>query len=288
MDGGARINLLLIRHGSPSSTRASAFGLRGSDKVPLTHRFADLNRDNHYGTNPRAMVSADSVHDTGGGHVDVKFWEPPLMSDRSVQPLAREFAAANRLDPACAEAIAELRKRCPDAFVNGSLESGEVAKPLDVPTEDSTRLLRAAFADAAGGGGSGSVVWRDGPDELVVFTSELRFVTPIGLILVGVPVFCDQTGAAEVVVAFAVGAADAPIGLIMATESVPRGPDVIVARWSEHLVAVAYDAVLRVVSALAGSVGVDKLDQPLIPAGLEAGPNGLRIVPQARHRIGRG
>lgn len=213
------------------------------------------------------------------------------MSDAGLRSLASDVVAgARQLDPACAEAIAALRKRCPEAFVNGTLKPGEAGTPLVVPSENSSALIRAAFADAANGGvgqQSDAVVWRDGQDELIVFASGIRVILRTGLVLVGVPVYCDQTGRAEVTIVFAVGGSDAPTGLVMATETTPRGPDVIVSRWGDQLTAVGYDALLRVAAGVTSAIGADVMDEPLIPAALEAGPDGLRITPQARYRIGR-
>jgi hypothetical protein len=105
--------------------------------------------------------------------------------------------------------------------------------------------------------------------------------------LVGIPVFSEQSGDAEVVISFAVGRPDAPTGLIMATEGLPRGPTVVVEKWGDQLVAAAWTALVEMSSGIAAAAGVDDQNQPLLPAALIADSKGITVTPQARHPIDR-
>jgi hypothetical protein len=208
-----------------------------------------------------------------------------------MHPAAREAVRAARpLDPECERAVAALRKKCPDAFPPGPLKPGEPAPPVPLPVETAQALYGATFAAAAGppeARAAGAVVWAQTDAELLVRLQRIRVRFLDGLVLVGIPVYCEQTRDAEVVVAFAVGAKDAPAGMIIATESVPRGPDVIVDRWGDALVAAAHQALVALAQSIAGAAGSDVDGVGLLPAALQASPDGLEITPQARHAFDR-
>ena len=109
------------------------------------------------------------------------------------------------------------------------------------------------------------VVWIDGDSELLVRPDQARLVLRPGLVLAGIAVSTDQTDDVEIVVPFAVGSP----GLVMATESTPRGSASVVARWGESLVAVAWEALLAVATTAARG-GSD--------VGARGVPVGLRIT----------
>jgi hypothetical protein len=125
----------------------------------------------------------------------------------------------------------------------------------------------------------------DGDNELLVRPSKMRVVFRAGFVLVGIAVHTEQSGDAEVVVPFAVGARDQPLGLIVSTEAIPRGPAEIVEPWNEQLIAAAWDALLRVAASAAAAAGVDEDHLPLLPIAFVADDNGLTVTPQARHRF---
>ena len=200
-------------------------------------------------------------------------------------------AARPSLSPECERAVAALRQRCPDAFPPDPLKPGEPAPPVALEVEIAQAVYRAAFAAAAGPAEArraGAAVWTQSGAELLVRLGRVRVRFIDGLVLVGIPVFCEQTEDAEVVVAFAVGAEDAPAGMVIATEPLPRGPAVIVDRWGDALAAVAHQALIAVAQGIAGAAGEDLDGDPLLPAALQASPDGLEVTPQARHAFDRG
>jgi hypothetical protein len=199
----------------------------------------------------------------------------------SLTAAAASAVADTPLDAECAQAVAALRQRCPQAFRGEPLRPGQLAAPVPLGPKQARRLFRAAFGTAP------AFVWTSGEDELLVRAASVALLIRDGFVLVSVPVFTDQTGDAEVVVPFAVGRADAPVGLIMATEPVPRGPSVVVERWGSELVAACWQALVRVAGAVAAAAGVDVDHQPLLPVSLQATPDGLVVLPQARHAFDR-
>lgn len=208
-----------------------------------------------------------------------------------MRPAAREAVRAARpLDPECERAVAALRQRCPDAFAADELKPGQPAPAVPLPVETAQTLYGSAFAAAArppGSGGSGDVVWTQSDAELLVHLGETRVRFLDGLVLVGISVYCEQTKDVEVVVPFAVGSKDLPAGMVIATETAPRGPDVIVDRWGDQLIAAAQTALVALSQGIAGAAGTDVYGKSLLPAALEASPDGLQITPQARHSFDR-
>jgi hypothetical protein len=205
--------------------------------------------------------------------------------------VAGEYVDAARLraavDVECATMVAAIRKRCPDAFPPGPLGAGEVGAIVDLTTDEATKVFSVAFADALQANGSSPVVWSAGDDELLVFTADARLVTADGFAVVAVHVYSEQTGDAQITVPFALGSATAPLGLVMGTESVPRGPALIVQRWGEHLQGAAWQALLHLASGVAAAAGVDDQNQPLLPAALIVSVTGVGVLPQARHTFDR-
>jgi hypothetical protein len=172
------------------------------------------------------------------------------------------------------------------------LQPGEVAAGIRIDSAAAQTRLQRTFASAAAGTAGASdpaadVVWVVGDNELLVRPSKTRVVFRPGFVLVGIGVRTEQTGDVEIVVPFAVGSADDPLGVVMATESVPRGAPVIVETWGDALIAAAWDAVLRVSADAAAAAGVDEDHHPLLPMALHADADGLVVTPQARHAFDR-
>jgi hypothetical protein len=166
--------------------------------------------------------------------------------------------------------------------------AGKAIDPLVVGHEQVSRLSVEAAKRAAGlfrPTRRTEVVWVDGDSELAVGVAGVKVETRLGAVVVTLPVRCDQTGPTEVHVTFAVGAPGSPAGLYAATQRRPRGPAAIVDTWGEAIVAFAWKLVLDLVSGLAGATGQDTRGSRLVPAELEATPDGLAIVPMARHRF---
>lgn len=198
--------------------------------------------------------------------------------------------AARPINADCEKAVAALRRKCPDAFPPAPLKPGQPGRPIELPTETAAVLYGSAFAATAGprvAEEQRGVVWTQGDDELLVRLADVRVRILDGLVLVGVPVFCEQTGDTEIVVAFAVGAPDAPTGMLIATEDAPRGPAIIVDRWGEALVDAAHRALLHLAQDVAAVAGTDIGGDHLLPAALEASDAGLSVLPQARHAFDR-
>lgn len=193
------------------------------------------------------------------------------------------------LEAKCHDTVARLRRKRPKAFAAVPLGASQLAPAVTLNAAQTRSLYSTAFAHAAAPGKANAeqVVWVDGESELLVRANKVRVIFRDGFALVGIPVFSEQSGEAEVVVSFAVGRPDAPMGLVMATETVPRGPTVVVEKWGEQLVAAAWTALVQLSSGIAAAAGIDDQNQPLLPAALVAHSKGITVIPQARHAIDR-
>jgi hypothetical protein len=129
-------------------------------------------------------------------------------------------------------------------------------------------------------------VWVKDSSELLVFPEKLQLRLDNGMVLMTIPVSCDQS-TASIQVPFAVGSKDQPAGLLFATEERPRGPDVIVDVWGEALTAFAWRLLLDAVTKVAAQSGVDADGAGLIPIALAAAPAGITLLPMARHTFDR-
>ena len=177
------------------------------------------------------------------------------------------------------------------------LAAGATAPPVSVPAADMEALTRAALGAAAataagdgtpaGGKPPAQVVWQDADGEVLVHLDRTRVVLHPGLVLVAMTLETDQTGAGELVVPFAVGGPDSPAGLIAVTERLPRGPQALVDRWGQSVIAAAWLALLDVAHGLALHTGVDEEGARLIPGALSVDGSQLTVVPQARHSADR-
>jgi hypothetical protein len=174
---------------------------------------------------------------------------------------------AHRLHTATDRAVAGAR----------SARSPPGTKRIELTDGAATDVFRVALQGAAApdeASPTDEVVWVDGDSELLVFPLQARLVCRDALVLVGIPVSSEQSGDAEIVVPFAVGAP----GLVMATESSPRGPEAIVRRWGEPLIAAAWDALMAVVASLAAHGAAHAGDEIQIPVELSVAPGSLRVV----------
>jgi hypothetical protein len=208
-----------------------------------------------------------------------------IAPSRLERLLADRTAVRARLDDSCTRLLAQLRERCPDAVPPPPPEPGGVSEPVAVEAEDLDSLLRAALSPADAD--DELVLLADGESELLVDPARSRALVREGMVLVVLGVECDQTGPTEVTVSFAVGSDGATAGMVMATEQMPRGPAVVVGRWGEALVAMAWEALVAVTAGLSRHVGTDLDAAPLIPGALLAAPGSITVVPQARHGVDR-
>jgi hypothetical protein len=212
----------------------------------------------------------------------------PLVRPQLERLLAERRDLNTALDEKCAQLLKQLRERCPDAVPPHSLKPGTLADPGVVKNDELDDLLRAALAgDAAR---DEPVLLVDGDSELIVDPAHSRVLTADGLILVVLGVDCDQTGPTEVTIPFGVGTEEANAGMIATTEQRPRGPEIVVGRWGEALIALAWEALISVLAGLTRHAGTDLDVAPLIPTGVTAAKGSIAVLPQARHeadRLGR-
>lgn len=163
--------------------------------------------------------------------------------------------------------------------------------PLRVPAGDAQRILHRTIREVADlpRDPSPDVVWVAGASELLVHTNGIGLACGPGLVVIGLPVACDQlTDGGFVQVPFAVGTEVAPSGLVMATFTRPAGPAVVVDGWAEALTAFAWEALVHLAQSLCAAAGTDAAGDPLIPGYVGAARDVLLVQPMARHRtLGR-
>jgi hypothetical protein len=168
------------------------------------------------------------------------------------------------------------------------MAEGEVFKPVFIEAGRTPELVRVAARRAAGffrPSKRTEVVWVEGENELAVRIAEVDVKLSTGLIRIGIPVRCDQTGPSTVEVLFAVGSPEQPAGLYAAAARRPNGPEVIVAAWGDALVAFAWQCVLGLVTGIAAATGKDQRGNLLVPVEIAVTGRGIEIVPMARHRF---
>jgi hypothetical protein len=216
---------------------------------------------------------------------------PPPLAPRA--PVGA-MAAAGPLSEECQRLISVLRQQCPGVLVSVPLPPGTAAPaPVPVDARAAQGLVSTAALAAcglmleSGATGGDSVVWTRGDHELLVIVAKVQLQLGQGVIAVTIPVRCDQAGDAEVHVSFVVGDAERSAGLFAATEDRPRGPDAVVDLWGDALTAFAWQLVLDVAAGIAAHAGADADGAGLVPAALTATPDGLAILPQARHHFDR-
>ena len=208
----------------------------------------------------------------------------PTGSTQGVRATARQVLAGPRpVSDECRKLLETLKGRCPGLIPPDPLPAGTVGPEIPL---DRGVLQRLAVA-AATGGGAASVLWSDADNELLVHVGKISVSLDRGVVLIGIPVRCDEVGNATIRVAFATGDEKRPAGLVCATEERPRGPAAIVDVWGEALVAFAWQVLLTVGRAIASQSGTDADGAELVPAALTTSPDGLRILTMARHTFDR-
>ncbi len=185
----------------------------------------------------------------------------------------------------------QLRIDDPKRFRIEPLPPGGAGDPLALTPDRAQSLLQRAAADAAGLVSAQALeagaLWHSAAGELLVRPAQLRLQLRDGLIGVSLPVFCDQTGDAEVHFTFAVGSPQRAAGLLATTEERPRGPAAVVDMWGDALLGLVWRAVLTLLEGLAAESGRDEDGSPLLPAALTASANGLSVQVAARHAFDR-
>jgi hypothetical protein len=150
---------------------------------------------------------------------------------------------------------------------------------LRLDGEAALALYAVALAQALGldlEAASHGVDWQDGEDRLRIEPGDVQLALLDGFALVQIPVATEAAGEAEVVVPFATRRSGQAAGPATAAPPVPRGPEALVARWGEALVAVAHRALLDLAEALARVAG-EREGTSLVAAGFTAGRDTLRV-----------
>jgi hypothetical protein len=134
-----------------------------------------------------------------------------------------------------------------------------------------------------------TALWEEGADALLVEVASAKVAVREGEVEVSLPVRCDQLPdtVGAVTVTFVVGTADRPAGMFAATRNHPQGPPIVVQRWGDALVALAWQGMLDVARGVADHAGRDADGAGLVPVALVAARSGLVVLPQARHPIDR-
>lgn len=200
------------------------------------------------------------------------------------------LAGRDRVSDECARLLRQLETRCPGVLPNKPLEPGAVGPEIPLSHDEVQKLASVAAVTAAGlpiGTDAGQVVWSQGGNELLVMLAKVAVHVDHGIALIDIPASCDQQAEGHITVAFALGEDRRPAGMMAVTEDRPRGPRAVVDVWGESLTAFAWQVLLTVSTAVAGSAGDDVDGAPLIPVGLTATGDGLRILTMARHGFDR-
>jgi hypothetical protein len=213
--------------------------------------------------------------------------QAPKVSQKSSRKKApakaRPVVVRQDLSGLTKDLLHTLTRRFPRLALPDALPPGGVGPELPVETAVVQRL----FIAAAMQGNQGSQVWVKDDSELLVYTDKVGIALDDGLIVVTIPVSCDQTGDVVTQVPLAVGGRERPAGMVVATEERPRGPAPIVDLWGESLTAFAWRLLMAVTTRIAFESGVDQDRQGLIPAALVASREGLRVLTMARHTFDR-
>lgn len=168
------------------------------------------------------------------------------------------------------------------------LPPGTVVNPVAVDRESAAKLVVTAAKLAVGffrPTNRTEVVWVEADSELAVGIAAVGITIGDGVVEIRIPVRCDQSGPAEVLVTFAVGGPGRPAGLYAATPRRPTGPPAVVDVWGEALVAFAWQTLLGLAAQIAGAVGKDARGNILVPVELSASRKGLTVLPMARHHF---
>ena len=208
---------------------------------------------------------------------------PSRLAISPIRRQLRRILPARKIDAECQRLVDELRKRCPEAFPPDPLEPSGRGPDLPLGRRQLTTLVRLAAQD----GIEDRQLWQRDGDELLVDVARIALDTRDGVVVVTIPVTCDQTGPARIQVAFAVGSRERPAGMVAAAERHPRGPAVVVEGWADELTALAWRALTAGVTSLAGEAGEDADGAGLVPFGIEASDDGLVVRTMARHAFDR-
>lgn len=258
-----------------------------SDPGPLDSEVGALTGTLEDGTEYRQALkdpAVGAVYVTSDGRSWTAVREEVVNGEVTVTPTALQWKCeAEGLLSLIVRLIDLLRHLLPSLFPSQPLPAGTVGPELTIDAGSLQRLFQAAATQ----GGAGTQVWTQNSSELLVSIGQVKLQLDDGLVVVSIPVSCDQVPAAVVQVPFAIGGTSTPSGMVVATEEKPRGPDAIIKIWGEALTAFAWHALLTVLTKVAARAGVDADGAGLIPAAISAGTDGLHILTQARQSFDR-
>lgn len=113
-----------------------------------------------------------------------------------------------------------------------------------------TDLIRARLAGSPSDGSSEvtaeptEVIWVDNGDELLVHLDGTTTEIVDDCVIVSLDLECDQTGRTPLVVVFSLG--QDGVGMIAATDQIPRGNGILVARWAAVVQAAAWSCLVSI------------------------------------------
>jgi hypothetical protein len=183
-----------------------------------------------------------------------------------------------------AQIVAASRTPTAVAVPPKPLPAGTVGQQVPIAAASLQQLITAAAAE---GSTAGQQVWTNGPSELAVITGKIAVALDDGLVVVTIPVSCDQLSSASIQVPFAMGGKDTPAGIVVATEERPRGPALIVDLWGEALTAYAWRLLITLMHRVSLQSGVDQDGAGLVPIAFTAAKDGITVLPMARHTFDR-
>ncbi len=207
-------------------------------------------------------------------------------------PAKASAAAKDTLAPPAAVSMAKLiaqiittsRANAAAQIITKPLPAGTVGPEIPVNLQALQQLITAAATDDDQ---KAAQVWTKGSSELIVVTGKVAITLDDGLVLITIPVSCDQLASGIVQVPFAAGGKETPAGMVFATEDRPRGPELIVDVWGESLTAFAWKLLLTVTHRLSLQSGVDEDGAGLVPIAFTAAKDGISVLPIARHTFDR-
>lgn len=113
---------------------------------------------------------------------------------------------------------------------------------MDLREADAPALLAGQFG---GSNPQQAIVWRDAESELLVHPARTRVKFAPGFVLVELGVTTDQTGDAQLLLAYKIGASPNEASLTAVSEARPRGDATLATRWAEPVTQLVWFALLR-------------------------------------------
>ena len=195
-------------------------------------------------------------------------------SNLSVDALAKELARSVKR---------QGRSSTPTRGTKKPVPAGKLGPVLELDLKRAQKLFLRALLLAASSGGAedGDVLWNDGDDQLLLHIKDARLVTDDSVVVVGLPVYSDQSGETELAIPFVTEDEANALGFNAATESVPRGHAAVIDRFGDSLVAIAWMAIVETVTAWAAAAGERVTGAELLAAGLSVTSKGFVIPTQA-------